>query len=64
MFFQQLPPFTTGCLTGNFENDVVSFSQLEDVIFAHQEELRPKNRGGSDYIVSFSKTVPRTGLYL
>ncbi len=42
VFFNNCHRFTTGCLTGNFENDVVSFSQLEDVIFAHQEELRPK----------------------
>lgn len=42
VFFNNCHRFTTGCITGNFENDVVSFSQLEDVIFAHQEDLRPK----------------------
>ena len=42
VLFNNCHRFTTGCITGNFENDVVSFSQLEDVIFAHQEELRPK----------------------
>lgn len=42
VFFNNCHRFTTGCLTGNFENDVVSFSQLEDVIFAHLEELRQK----------------------
>ena len=42
VFFNNCHRFTTGCITGNFENDVVSFSQLEDVIFAHQEDLHKK----------------------
>lgn len=42
VLFNNCHRFTVGCITGNFENEVVSFSQLEDVIFAHQEELRKK----------------------
>ena len=42
VLFNNCHRFTSGCITGNFENDVVSFSQLEDVIFAHQEEMRRK----------------------
>ena len=42
VLFNNCHRFTAGCITGNFENDVVSFSQLEDVIFAHQEKLRKK----------------------
>ncbi|MBR1777042.1 MAG: hypothetical protein IJ752_00445 [Alphaproteobacteria bacterium] len=42
VLFNNCHRFTAGCITGNFENDVVSFSQLEDVIFAHQEELCKK----------------------
>lgn len=42
VIFNNCHRFTAGCITGNFENDVVSFAQLEDVIFAHQEELRKK----------------------
>ena len=42
VLFNNCHRFTTGCLTGNFENEVVSFTQLEDVIFARQEEMRPK----------------------
>ena len=42
VLFNNCHRFTAGCITGNFENEVVSFSQLEDVIFAHQEELRRK----------------------
>ena len=44
VLFNNCHRFTAGCITGNFENEVVSFSQLEDVIFAHQEELRQKKR--------------------
>ncbi len=42
VLFNNCHRFTAGCITGNFDNDVVSFSQLEDVILAHQEQLRPK----------------------
>lgn len=42
VLFNNCHRFTTGCITGNFENDVVSFAQLEDVILTHQEELRKK----------------------
>lgn len=58
MFFQQLPPFTTGCLTGNFENDVVSFHSWKTSFSPIRKNCAPKNRGGSDYIVSFSKNRP------
>ncbi|MBO4643219.1 MAG: lecithin retinol acyltransferase family protein [Alphaproteobacteria bacterium] len=39
VLFNNCHRFTTGCITGDFENDVVSFSQLEEVILAHQEKL-------------------------
>ena len=42
VLFNNCHRFTTGCITGNFENDVVSFSQLEEVILAHQEKLHRK----------------------
>ena len=42
VLFNNCHRFTSGCITGNFDNEVVSFSQLEDVIFAYQESMRPK----------------------
>ena len=42
VLFNNCHRFTTGCITGNFENDVVSFSQLEEVILAYQEHLHRK----------------------
>lgn len=42
VLFNNCHRFSAGCITGNFENDVVSFSQLEEIILAHQENLRAK----------------------
>lgn len=42
MLFNNCHRFTTGCITGNFENDVVSFAQLEEVISAYLPYLRKK----------------------
>ena len=43
VLFNNCHRFSTGCITGNFENEVVSFSQLEDVILACQEDLHNKD---------------------
>ena len=40
--FNNCHRFTAGCVTGDFESDVISFSQLEEVILTHIETLRPK----------------------
>lgn len=42
VLFNNCHRFTTGCITGNFENDVMSFTQLEDVILANIDSLRRK----------------------
>ena len=42
LFFNNCHRFTTGCVTGNFQNEVVSFAQLESVILENMELLYPK----------------------
>lgn len=41
VLFNNCHRFTTGCISGNFDNDVMSFSQLEEIILMYIEELRP-----------------------
>lgn len=40
--FNNCHRFTAGCISGDFESDVISFSQLEEVILTHIEQLREK----------------------
>lgn len=42
LLFNNCHRFTCGCITGNFENETVSFSMLEDNILKNIEELLPK----------------------
>lgn len=39
VLFNNCHRFTAGCITGNFNNDVMSFAQLEEVILLYIEEL-------------------------
>lgn len=40
VLFNNCHRFTAGCITGNFESDVIAFSQLEEVILMYIEQLR------------------------
>lgn len=42
VLFNNCHRFTAGCITGNFESDVIAFSQLEEVILMHIEQLRAR----------------------
>ena len=42
VLFNNCHRFTCGCLTGDFENDVVSFAMLEDVLTRNIRSLIPK----------------------
>lgn len=42
VLFNNCHRFTAGCITGNYDNHVVSFSQLEEVILLYIELMRPR----------------------
>lgn len=42
VLFNNCHRFTCGCVTGNFENDVVSFAMLEETLHRCIAQLRPK----------------------
>ena len=42
VLFNNCHRFTCGCVTGNFENDVVSFAMLEEILHRNIALLRPK----------------------
>lgn len=42
LLFNNCHRFTGGCITGNFENEIVSFAMLEDVLLKNIDLLKPK----------------------
>ncbi len=42
VLFNNCHRFTCGCVTGNFENDVVSFAMLEEILHKNIAALKPK----------------------
>lgn len=49
ILFNNCHRFTCGCITGNFENETVSFSMLEETILKNINKLTPKK----NFIVRF-----------
>ena len=58
VLFNNCHRFTAGCITGNFESDVISFSQLEEVILMYIEQLRRPPSLWHRFVGFFSRKKP------
>lgn len=60
VLFNNCHRFSAGCITGNFDNEVMSFAQLEETILLHIEQLRaplPFWQRVKNWFVKEKKTV-------